>query len=203
MSLIFKKIISSIIQIVGFSVIPFIWWANTAHKECEFFEWLGFKRIPEAKRRKTVIWTAGITVAFLLLSVFILKILQDVNTAGSEFSGLGLKAIPSILIYAILSTALPEEIFFRGFLLKRVSNRFGFAAGNIVQALVFGLLHGVMFFSSVGVIKAIAITLFTGLVGWLMGYVNEKIADGSILPSLIIHSLANIFTGLFSAFFMN
>ena len=110
---------------------------------------------------------------------------------------MGLKAIPSILIYAILSTALPEEIFFRGFLLKRVSNRFGFAAGNIVQALVFGLLHGVMFFSSVGVIKAIVITLFTGLVGWLMGYVNERIADGSILPSLIIHSLANILTGLF------
>lgn len=196
-----KQIVNSLIQIVAFSVIPFIWWANTARNECDFLVWLGFKGIPKERRTKTAVWIIVITTAFLLLSVFILYFLRDINTASSEFSGMGIKAIPAILIYAILRTAIPEEILFRGFLLKRVANRFGFVAGNIVQALLFGLLHGVMFFSSVGVLKAIIIIVFTGVVGWLMGYVNEKIADGSILPGLIIHAFANIFTGIYTAFF--
>ena len=105
-----------------------------------------------------------------------------------------------LLSHAIFNTALPEEIVFRGFLLKRVANKFGFVAGNTIQALLFGIIHGIMFFSTVGVIKAILIILFTGAIGWFMGYTNEKEAEGSILPSWCIHSIANIFSGVCSAF---
>jgi len=63
-----------------------------------------------------------VLVLFLIISVFILYSLKNVNVASSEFTGLGIKSLPSILIYAIFNTSLPEEILFRGFLLKRIKN---------------------------------------------------------------------------------
>ena len=107
-----------------------------------------------------------------------------------------------ILIYAILKTGLAEEIVFRGFLLKRISNKFGFAAGNLIQSLLFGIMHGIFFFNTVGVAKAVLIILFTGTIGWVMGFINEKKAGGSILPSWFVHSSANIFSGICSAFLL-
>ncbi len=138
----------------------------------------------------------------MLLSIPVLYLLGDVETAYSDFKGLGVGAIPAILIYAIFNTALPEEILFRGFLLKRIAERFGFVTGNIVQAVLFGVLHGALFFSMVGFVKTILIILFTGMIAWLMGYINEKKAVGSILQSWCIHASANIFSGLCFAFLL-
>ena len=199
MNLIISKLISSVIQIILFTIIPFIWWLITARKECSFLKWIGLKKA-EVSKNKTMLWIVCISAAFLILSVVILIFLKGVETATSDFSSLGMSAIPAILIYAIFNTALPEEILFRGFLLKRISNRFGFNAGNAIQALLFGLMHGIMFISSVGVLLAIIVVLFTGAIGWFMGYTNEKKADGSILPSWCIHAIANIFSGICSAF---
>ena len=202
MNLLIQTLINSVIQIILFSLIPFIWWLITARKKMNFFEWIGLKKISNAKGNKTLIWTIGAIVAFLALSVFMLMAVRGVETAASEFAGLGFGAIPAILIYAIYKTALPEEIVFRGFILKRVSGKFGFAAGNLIQSILFGLMHGVMFFSAAGPVKALLITVFTGSIGWLMGYINEKKAGGSIIPSWCIHAAANIFSGVCSAFLL-
>lgn len=199
MNLMISKLIGSVIQIVLFTLVPFIWWLIAGRKDSSFFKWIGLKRI-NGKENKPLFWILGISSAFVLISVFMLYMLRNVESATSDFNGLGIKALPAIIIYAILNTALPEEILFRGFLLKRVSNRFGFTVGNVVQAVIFGLMHGIMFFSTVGVIKAMLITLFTGIIAYLMGFSNEKKADGSILPSWCIHSIANIFSGLCAAF---
>ncbi len=199
MSLFLSKLVSSIIQIVLFSLIPFIWWIVTARKECSFFEWVGLKKIG-GKDNKPVLWICGISIVFMLISVFMLYVLRNVESATTDFDGLGAGAIPAILIYAILNTAFPEEVLFRGFILKRLSNRFGFTVGNTVQAAIFGIMHGILFFSVVGALKAILIILFTATIGWFMGYTNEKKAEGSILPSWCIHSIANVFSGICSAF---
>ena len=200
MNLLIQTLINSVIQIVLFTLIPFIWWLITARKKMSFFEWIGFKKIRNARENKTLIWTIGAIVSFLALAVFMLISVRGIETATSEFAGLGLSAVPAILVYAILKTALPEEIIFRGFILKRVSNKFGFTAGNLVQSILFGLMHGALFFGAAGPVKAVLITLFTGFIGWLMGYINEKKADGSIIPSWSIHAIANIFSGVCSAF---
>ncbi|MGI6607634.1 MAG: CPBP family intramembrane glutamic endopeptidase [Erysipelotrichaceae bacterium] len=201
MSLLIQKLINSIVQIIIFSAIPFVWWLVTSRNKCPFLEWIGLKKISNAGSRKVYYLIIGISLAFLLVSVFILNSLKEADMAISEFSELGINAFPAILIYAVFNTSLPEEIFFRGFLLKRLADKFGYNVGNITQAVIFGLLHGVMFFSSAGVLKAILIIVFTGAVGWCIGYVNEKEASGSILPGWFIHALANIFSGLYSAFF--
>lgn len=199
MNLVISKLISSIVQIILFTLVPFIWWLITAKKKCSFANWIGFKKISE-KGNKSILWIIGTSIASLLISVLLLYLLRNIETATSDFDELGASAIPAILIYAIFNTALPEEILFRGFLLKRIANRFGFVIGNTVQAVVFGMMHGMFFFSVVGITKTVLIILFTGMIAWFMGYINEKKAAGSLLPSWCIHAISNIFSGLCSAF---
>ena len=184
MSLLTQKILSSIVQILLFALIPFIWWCITARRKINFFQWIGIKRISSPKENKTAFWIVGITIIFLAISVFMLY------------------TVPAILVYAILNTSLPEELLFRGFLLKRLSHKFGFLTGNAVQSFLFGLLHGAMFFMLTDILRAILIIGFTGGIAWCMGYVNEKKANGSILPSWCIHAIANIFSGICSAFLL-
>lgn len=198
MEILMSKVVSSVVEVVLFSVIPFIWWLVTARKTQKFGAWLGLKK-PEGGM-KTVVATLCVAIAFLLLGAYSLYIVKGIETATSDFTGLGAAAIPAILVYAAFNTALPEEILFRGFLLKRLQNKFGFAFGNTVQALIFGVIHAVMFFSLVGTVKAAIILAFTTAIAWFMGYINEKKANGSILPSWTVHAIANIFSGLCAAF---
>lgn len=195
-----SKIISSIIEIILISLIPFIWWIVTAKKKENFFKWIGIKGIEKENKKATLISTLLISLMFMLVSIFTLYIIKDIETATSEFKGLGISALLPALIYAIFNTSLPEEIFFRGFLLKRLTTKLGYSIANIIQSIIFGLLHGIMFFSLVGTFKAMIIILFTGAVAFAMGYVNEKKANGSILPSWFIHALSNIFASIIAMF---
>lgn len=200
MNLFISKLFNSIFQIILFSIIPFVWWLVTAKKKEKFFSWIGIKKV--AKEEKAGVWrlTFLITTAFVILSIFVLFTLKGTATATSEFAGMGIKVLPAALIYALFNTALPEEVLFRGFLLKRLKNKFGFAIANILQSILFGLLHGFMFFSLIGTVKAILVIVFTGSIGWFMGYINETKARGSIGPSWIIHGLSNTFSALISMF---
>lgn len=198
MDLFLEKIINSIFQIMLFAALPFVCWFITARKKQSFFNWIGLKKITVGKKTRTAIFI--VTILFMIIGTFTLYEIRDVKTATYEFSGLGLKAIPAIIIYAVFNTSLPEEVLFRGFLLKRLKKMFNFNIANIIQAGLFGILHGLMFHSLVGYTTMILIILFTGIVAWLMGRINELHSDGSILPSWIIHALANVFSGICSAF---
>ena len=198
MILFVNKILGSIIQIIMFAFIPFVWWMVTARKKYKFTEWIGLKKIDGGTKTLTAI--IFVAVAFLFSGVITLYTIRGVETATSEFAGLGVIAIPAIIIYATFNTAFPEELLFRGFLLKRLANKLGFNIANLIQALLFGLLHGAMFFSLAGAIKAILIIVFTGIIAWFMGYINEKYSNGSIIPSWIIHTISNLFAGLCAAF---
>lgn len=198
MDLFVNKMMSSIVQIILFAAIPFIWWCITARKKQSFWNWIGLKRMEDAS--KAFAWMIGVTLAFIFSGAFTLYLLKGTETAISEFAGLGTQAIMPILAYAIFNTALPEELLFRGFLLKRLESKVGFVVGNALQAALFGLLHGIMFFPLVGAMKAILVIALTGLIAWFMGYINERKAGGSIFPSWMIHAISNIFSGICSAF---
>ncbi|MDE5804482.1 MAG: CPBP family intramembrane metalloprotease [Lachnospiraceae bacterium] len=195
-----NKIISSIVEIVLIGLVPFIWWLVTARKKEKFIKWIGIKGIEKENQKAAWISTLVIALLFIPVSVYTIYIIKDIETATSEFKGLGISALLPALIYAVFNTSLPEEIFFRGFLLKRLSNKVGYRIANLVQSMIFGLLHGIMFFSLVGIVKAIIVILFTGAIAFAMGYVNEKKANGSILPSWFIHALSNIFASVIAMF---
>lgn len=200
MELVVNKLISSILQILLFTAIPWIWWAVSSRKQTSFWNWIGLKKIGGAKGKSLYVWTGATIVGFLLLSLFILPLVSESDTAASAFNGLGIAALPAALIYAFFNTALPEEILFRGFLLKRCSAKLGFSIGNAIQSLLFGLLHGAMFFTITGAFTTLLIIVFTGAIGWFMGMINEKKANGSILPSWLIHGVANTFSALMAMF---
>ena len=189
----FSIIISSIFQVLLFSLIPFVWWMITARKTISFFSWVGLKKTVVANKKTFILWVAG-CVFVLFICSFITPILidQDASTMG-QFAGQGSRLIPSALVYGLIQTGLSEEILFRGFLGKRLISKFGFSVGNTVQALAFGLMHGVLFYfiSTIGLGLVLIITLLTGFAGWVMGYINEKQANGSIIPSYLIHGVGN------------
>ena len=86
--------------------------------------------------------------------------------------------------------------------MNRLENKLGFNIANVIQALLFGLLHGVVFFSLVGVKKVILIIAFTGIIAWFMGYINEKYSNGSIISCWIIHTISNLFSGICAVFML-
>ena len=200
MNLFINILLSSILQIVFIGIMPFIWWLVTKRKQESFLSWIGLKKIKKEKLKKIICRTLIVIISFLLLSIYMIFITKDISTATSQFDGLGLSGLMSAIIYSFVQTSFTEEIFSRGFILKRTKNKFGFAIANIIQSMLFALLHCAMFFALTNIFNVILITLFTGFIALAMGYINEKESDGSIHPSWCIHGVANLFSSIVALF---
>ncbi|WP_313892157.1 CPBP family intramembrane glutamic endopeptidase [Psychrobacillus sp.] len=194
-------IISAILQILLFSIIPFIWWFFSGRKKSSFLNWIGIK-IPVVQDKKKFIITFMLSLVLLFVVSFLVVPLfvDSSDLATSQFEGAGIAVIIPVLIYAFVQTGFSEELFFRGFLTKRLVGKFGFNMGNAIQGLLFGLVHGVMFVSLAGLLGTLVIILMTGIAGWLMGWINEKQSGGSILSSWLLHGCANALASIFSMF---
>ncbi|TYQ15435.1 UNVERIFIED_CONTAM: CAAX prenyl protease-like protein [Acetivibrio alkalicellulosi] len=195
-----NMLLSAIVQIVLFSLIPFIWWLFTVRKHTGFLKWIGFKKPIIENKGKYIASCLVIIVFFIILFLIVPFLVENSNLATAQFTGQGAKALIPALIYAFLQTGLSEEIFFRGFLTKRLTGKFGFKVGNTVQGMLFGLLHGIMFLSLVGPFRSIIIIIFTGVLGSLMGWINEKQSGGSIVSSWLLHGGANICVSIVAMF---
>ncbi|ARC84248.1 CAAX protease self-immunity family protein [Clostridium argentinense CDC 2741] len=194
-------LISAIIQVILFLILPFIWWLTRDKKQSNFLKYLGIKK-PIVKDKSRYILTFIFTIFILSFSAFIIVplFIDSSNMATSQFKGKGISALFPALIYAFLQTGLSEELFFRGFLTKRFVKRFGFKIGNSIQALLFGLMHGIIFRELSGILGAVIVTLITAMAGWLMGVINEKQSEGSIISSWLLHGCANTLASIIAMF---
>lgn len=199
MTLFMSKLMSGILELFIVSFIPFITWLIWSRKKVGFFDWIGLKPIQSQQKGRLVLIIFGFTLLSFLLSFVLFRWLYSIKTGFAAFSGKGIGALPAILVYAFLGTALPEEIIFRGFLLKRLQGKLGFLGANLVQSLLFGLIHALMFIQLIGDLKAMAIFAFISLIAFVLGAINEQQANGSILPSVLTHTLSNTITGLLFA----
>ena len=203
--MLFATLISSFVQLGIALLIPAIWWAVTTKRRLEFATWIGLY-VPMWKVgpvQRVSQKQLGIALAcWVAVSLASLRIASSVwgALATSRFIGAGLLAVVPILLYAFIQTGLAEELFFRGFLAKRLCASFGFSLGNAIQAIVFALLHLLLFINYLPVLSLIAITVLSGINGWIMGWLNEQAAGGSVLPSWLLHSLANLLVALGTAF---
>lgn len=200
MTLFISKLMSGILELLIVSFIPFITWFIWSRKKTGFFDWIGLKPIQSQQKGRLVLIIFGFTLLSFLLSFVLFRWLYSIKTGFADFSGKGIGALPTILAIAILGTALPEEIFFRGFLLKRLQGKLGFLGANLVQSLLFGLMHALMFIQQTDVLIAMVIFAYTSLIAFVLGAINEQQANGSILPSFFIHTLVNTTAGLLFAF---
>lgn len=195
-----NQLLNAIFQVVLFSVIPLVWWFVTARKKENFFKWLGIKKTASEDVKNLILSIAAIIVVCFLVGELAVWMRGDVAAAESAYKGMGLAALPSVLVYAYIQTGLSEEILFRGFLLKRLAAKFGFTVANIIQALIFGAIHLTMVWGQVGIIAGIVIVIYPMIPAVAFAYLNEKKADGSILPSWIAHGTLNTISTLFSLF---
>lgn len=194
MDIFVNELVGALSQLLIFSLIPVLVWLIAARKKETLFEYLGLKKIKcVSSGLKTFLLTLLVCVCYIGGSFLVTKFFAgDITAAGNQFAGKGMKAVPAALAYAFIRTALSEEIIFRGFILKRVASKWGFKAGNIVQALLFGLMHGVPFGLASGkVLVTVIMTVLPGAMGWYMGWMNEKRCGGSILPSWLTHGIMN------------
>lgn len=199
---IISMMLSAIIQVILFSIIPFIWWFVTARKKENFLRWIGLKKpVIEGSLIKLISLIVIVSVVYILLmSIIMTQLMGDINTATSQFSDQGIKSLPAILVFAIIQTGLSEEIFFRGFLGKRFIRRLGFKVGNTIQAFLFGIMHGLPFGLATGnILITILLTLLPAIIGWMQGWMNERCSSGSIIPSWITHAIMNILSALSTA----
>lgn len=87
--------------------------------------------------------------------------------------------------------AVAEEILFRGLIAGVLVRRYGFATGNIIQALVFLAPHLLLLLVSRAIWPLLPVQL---VAGWLLGLLRQR--SGSIGPGSLTHVAANVLAPL-------
>lgn len=128
----------------------------------------------------------GIVVSAVLLLIYV-----AVLGAYGRYSGNSLafhKLSYSFVLMQLLLVALPEEVFFRGYLQNRLGNNI---KGIVVVSLLFALGHFITLCvggeHNLSVCSQSVLTFFPSLV---MGYLYYK--TGTLWASVLFHFLANI-----------
>ncbi len=196
-----NQIISTIIQCVIFIGIPWMIYFFLNKEMKGFFAWVGLY-LP--KDKSWIKPTAIIFIVAVALMGGAILIFAKVGIITEEMlyslklsKGLNFELLLIVLIKATIQTSLSEEVFFRGFIGKRVARKFGYFKGNLTQSILFGLPHGLPFIIVYqAYLFGIVLFIAAATVGFLQFYLNEKKANGSIIPSLIIHSLTNIISNI-------
>jgi len=207
MQTLLNEIISTIFQVLVFTLIPFIFFLFRKNKATTFFKYIGLYK-PTTKSLLYVILAAlifliaGIGLTFIDDS-FKQAVLSPNSVTGKlRLMGLNTTSVTILLIIALFKTSFAEEILFRGFIAKRLINKLRFKAGNILQATIFGLLHLLLFWllTKTTFIPLTFIFIFSSFAGWTIGYIKEKFANGSIIPGWIAHGLGNTLSYFIIAF---
>ena len=210
MELIISSLLTAIINLIVFSSIPLIWWFCRYRKKEKFFKWIGIYK-PQLKSK----WWLLLIFAVLYYFFYNFDFTQlvDANTLAyiensssvsvNAFAGIGVAAIFPALIENFIANGVAEEILYRGFLCKRFCNKLGDIQGILLQGLLFGLMHNVIYLLAglnVGIWYHTLTFVFTGTGALLLGWLNEKIFNGSILPSILLHGAGNFIATMIVAF---
>lgn len=205
-----SSITTTIVNLIVFSLLPIIWWFFRHRKEEGFFRWIGFFK-PQLKSK----WWVLLVFAILYYFFYNFDFTQFVSSATLEyiesstavsanvFAGMGAAAILPAFIENFIANGVAEEILYRGFLCKRLISKIGLVKGVILQAVLFGLMHNMLYILAgldVGLWYHTLTFIFTGTGALLLGWLNEKIFNGSIIPSILLHGAGNFIASMLVAF---
>lgn len=190
-----NQLLSAALQVIVLTAIPFLWYLAVNRRAAGFFRWIGLYRAG----RFPVKWVFAIFAGFLAVTA--LPYLWLYQTGSLTYSGFTLDAyraygwspltIGTILVWAVVQTSLSEEIFFRGFLAKRLARVFGARYGCAVQGLLFGLIHLPAVWGK-GLLPAVTVVALTGGIGFALAWLSYKKVEGSILYGWMIHAAVNV-----------
>ena len=210
MQLVISSITTTIVNLIVFSLLPIIWWFFRHRKEEGFFRWIGFFK-PQLKSKWWVLLIFAILYYFFynfdftqFVSPETLEYIENsASVSANVFEGIGVAAILPAFIENFIANGVAEEILYRGFLCKRLISKIGLVKGIILQAVLFGLMHNILYILAgldVGLWYHILTFIFTGMGALLLGWLNEKIFNGSIIPGILLHGAGNFIASLLVAF---
>ena len=202
------EIISTILQILVFSFIPFLVYLITNKSARGFLDYVGLKRSTRKANFFGIIVSllfALPVLALIFTNPAFLEIMTDPQSVTGRIRqmGLSVETILTIIVVALFKTALAEEILFRGFIAKRLIRFTNFQIGNIIQAILFGIVHAALFgIISRNILFLTLIFLVPAIGAYLTVVLNEKLAGGSILPGWIAHGMGNLIAYTVVGFFV-
>lgn len=196
---------------IQFLLIPIIWWLIFHRKKQSINKFLGLTR-----PKLNSIWLLlGFAILYFVKmqidfvsffeklsgtdAVVMNEIIAEVS--GNEamqtntFVGIGLAALLPAFFQTLIANGLCEEVFFRGFVLKRFQKLLGTWAAIIIAGALFSLLHNAMFLIvgiEISLLHHLGMFLSITISGILFGALNEIVFNGkSVLPSVLLHGLVN------------
>ncbi len=192
-----SSLVETVFTVLVFSLIPLVLYMNGGERKTikGFLRSVGIYKCPKSQRRQAVL-------VLLSTSVVAFATTSAVLISGNSGRHLGETRNFTTLTFCIyllfhgLRTGISEEILFRGFVGKKLIRWLGFVKGNILQALVFGLVHLPLMGPTATTADRVAKLSTACLLGYAFGYVMERKCDGSIMPAIIGHGLYNIVASL-------
>lgn len=194
-----SELISTILQVIVFTLIPFLVYVISKKKVRGFFRYIGL-----TKTTAKAIWLALATSLFFLAGALLLVLFsEDIRqimltppsvTGKLREMGLTPLSVVTLLLIGCVKTSLAEEILFRGFVAKRFMSWLGFAKGNFWQSFLFAAIHVLLFWALTKAEWPFLLFIFalSGIAAYLIGYIKEKIGLGSILPGWVAHGIGNL-----------
>jgi len=205
--MILSKFISAIIQVLLFILIPFLVYVIRKRKINGFFKYIGLiKPINKTISWSIIVAIIGVISVTLFPLIFpeikVLMTMKGTVAGNLKIMGLSYNTIIILTIFALIQTSFSEEILFRGFIAKQLISWLGFRIGNTIQAVLFGIMHValLLFIIEPNYPFLIFVFIFSGLFGYILGYIKEKIGNGSIIPGWIAHGIANFVSFYLVAF---
>lgn len=203
MELILSAMTTALANLIVFSMIPLLWWIikRRKQKDIGFFQYVGL-----VKPHFHCAWWELLVFAalyFLCYSGLLSRLfpsgggtetMSSDAMADSVYVGIGAAAIVPSIIENFIANGFCEELLFRGFLQNRFAARWGRLTGNVLQAVLFGLMHNGMYLLvgiPIGIGEHLFLFIGTAAAGFMFGWLNERIFGGSIFPSILLHGLEN------------
>lgn len=99
-----EYLLSALVQLFFFTIIPFLWWLCTAAKKENFFVWIGLKKpAVNGSIVKTLCFVVLVSAAYGVLMTAIMDLFlqgnENITLAASEFAGRGQSALPDIFAH--------------------------------------------------------------------------------------------------------
>lgn len=178
------------LQVLVFALVPFAWWLNASRPDGSFWRFLGFRGSHDGADPLVLGATIIAAVGF-----FGSALLSGIGTPAE--TGGGYLGVLAVAFVAVVQTALSEELFFRGFVLRWLGEkRPGPAIANLLQALACGLLRmaGHWMFVDRALAPCLAALALGAGSALMVGWVRQR--TGSLWLPWAAHGSGNLVAGL-------
>ncbi|WP_252312665.1 CPBP family intramembrane glutamic endopeptidase [Sinobaca sp. H24] len=142
---------------------------------------VGLKPFPLREWKLIAVWTVILIVGSIALVITMSFIGVGTENSKTESlqSQMTLLNFTIGFVSAAIISPIYEEIFYRGYLYRFFSSRYGVLSGMIISSLIFTVVH-------IPTFNTLPVNFVSGLI---FSWVYQK--TGSIIPSILIHGVFN------------